>query len=100
MSCQRSHCSNFHDEKERQKDLSSDFLIVPKCRQVHYKTNNYAKFAKSDTDEIWQNRLPHTKINKKDLATSQQVPATEEKMLSVGASCFTPGQQNFINPQF
>jgi hypothetical protein len=72
------------------KTLGSDFLVVPKFRKAYFKTNHYAKISGSESEEIWQNRLPHTKINKKDLASSQQTQALEEKMLSTGANIFTP----------
>jgi len=52
------------------KELNTDFLIVPRRRETYVRTNNFTKISESETDELSQPRLPHTKINKRDLATS------------------------------
>jgi hypothetical protein len=64
------HCPNYHTEREKLKELNTDFLVVPRRRETYLRTNNYAKFSQSETNEIYQPRLPHSKINKKDLAIS------------------------------
>jgi hypothetical protein len=77
---------------------SSEFIVVPRSRQAFVRTNNYFTLNQEDNDSKWQPRLPHAKVNKKDLSNRQLSGPAEDKMLSVGTDSFTPTNVNIAWP--
>jgi hypothetical protein len=52
-------------------------------------------------NDVFINRLPHTKINKKDLVTSQHSNSSSQtKLLSVHSASFVPLNKNVSSSDF
>lgn len=77
---------------------------MPRSRFVTFTTNYYKSLEQkvksprgSTSQDIFANRLPHTKINKRDLAASQSNSSSNNKLLSVHSASFMPVVGSRVN---
>lgn len=95
--CQMVFCPLAHNPAERIEPTPEFFKPTPRSRNVYFPTNYYKgelganKSPRAcNSQDIFANRLPHTKINKRDLAASQSNSSSNPKLLSVHSTSFMP----------
>lgn len=119
QACTKPHCDKYHSSEEKIKPKGEYFKILPKCRIVNFPSNYYSQLFKTQkstndsnnsktkiptevvANDVFINRLPHTKINKKDLVTSQHSNSSSQtKLLSVHSASFVPLNKNVSSSDF